>query len=358
MKKLLSILMSAAMLAALSLPVSALPANHTIGTIHDTCFYNYEGSAAINPEQTRPGDEIIIPLVATGFYDEAGTMIIWDEKYTTEIDRVGPSVTQLRQNKVTTRLVFTAGQEMIRDVEIVKYSPTKRVRAQAAIRIRFVEHLASTQEKNYEFRVVLDHDDSIARKGSLIECRETFAGMMANERMDINPEHMRNLDYVDLEGDIVLNCTSPTDNVVADLGNGIRAHLDMVTDGKFYGYSDTLHTQNQVIPELRDKELRESTDAVIQAYPEIKVAFAVTSINVKNMLKYMKLTIPGGDDAYYVYNEYGEYIGKSTDNLPYSTRYYLADKEITIDPDLAGKPIYSTDPKEMGPELRRFLNMA
>lgn len=361
MKKLVSGLLSLAMLAVLAAPAAA--ATNTIkgvpkiGRIHDTCFYNYEGNASINPEQTRPGDEIIIPLVAKGFEEEGtGAVISWDGD-TLETTMLGPSLTDLKVNKVIPRILFTAGKELIRDVEIVKYTPTRRVRARSAIRIRFVEHLASTQEKNYEFRVGLDHEGSISEYGTLVLVRETFGGMMANERLDISPGYTKNLDYVDTQGDIVLNCIQSTDNVVADLGNGVRAHLDMVQGGKFYGYSDTLHTQNQVDPVYRDKDVRESRDAIVDTYAEIKIAYTVTSINVKNMLKYMKLT-QHADEVYYVYNEYGEYIGKSNENLPYSTRYYLADKEVEIDPDLAGKPVYSVDEKEMGAELKRFLNKA
>lgn len=353
MKKLLSILMVCAMLFALVLPASAASTSLTTAQgnpriariLPDVAFYTYEGDGAVAPETTRPGSEIIIPLVKEGFKDANDQEIYWADHPHPSLPgvRLGPSVSDLKRNNVVPHLKFSAGKDVIRDIEIVKYTPTRRVHAQAAIRIRFVEKLVSTEEFVYQFQI------GLLLNGNPTYAREKFGGMISNRKINVTPISGVNLIYADLyNGDAVLYCTESTDSVQVDLDNGLYAQLDMVANGKFYGYCE-LDGDG-----VRDDEIRNLTDPVMKEYEEVRYCYKVVTVNVKNQIKYMTITIPD-DKNYYVYNVYGEYIGMSKDKLPYSSKYYLSTAEIEIDPDLAGLPEYQVDMGRRGNELKQFI---
>lgn len=328
MKRLISLLLLVVLVAGLALPAGARSTSNQIAFIDELAFQDYEGNAATRPEQTRPGDEIIIPINPQGLWGADNENIkTWDPADPLR----GPTVQQLRANRVVPTLHVIKGENFIRDIELVKYTPTRRNNTRSAVRIRFKDDIDSSQEITYEFSVYLALD------GKTTGARETFGGMVRNEIFDVYKR-----DYVYIGDGEIADASGTCLNLELDIGNGVSIFRDMYAGDRFYGRAEIWGNDDQ--------------DAIASTYKEIETVYDLTTINVKfnGTPVYLK-DLAESPTVYYVYNREGDLVGTNHDMLPYSTRYYLTRTEIEIDPSLAEIPVYTQDELKMGEALQRFI---
>ena len=312
MKKTFAFVICATLLTALFLPLSAsaLTYETTIAEIVESPFGYYQGTAAITPEETRPDHEIIVPILAKGFKDADGKDIVWEQDklgHAVVTYTLGPSVSELRRNKIRPLLRVAAGLEAIRDYEFITIKPTRGVPAQAALRIRFVEDLVSTEEVRYRFTIILLHD------GKQFDTQETYGGMLSNPEVEVYSH-----DYVNLEGGYVGVAEITTDEIRVDMGNGVSLYSDMVKGERYYGVAKHQGNDQQGI--------------ITKTYSEITDVFELYTVNLKTAGDLVKFT-KYADNPHYVYNLKGEYLGTTADRLAYSTKYYLSPVFLKIDVD-------------------------
>lgn len=332
MKRIFSLALSVALILCAALPTAgAAVRNRIVDHITTDAFSNYEQNAAINPEGTVAADEITIPLVPQGFRDENSAIINWEDP--DAVDPLGPTVDQVRSNFIIAKIMIAKGKDVIRDIDIVRYTPTRRVRARSAIRIRFVEDLLSAKEIEYEFRVCLVLDNAY----TYVE--ENFGGMISNPITEVDG----NDDYVDLAKGMIASCVGSNSNIEADLGSGVSAFLNMAAGEKYYG--------------IAKYEDNDGQTAILKAYKQIDGVYTLKTINLQSSLSYVKLKVPSGSE-YSVYNQLGKYIGQSGDELPYATKYYLSGERIDIVIDEADLKDDIVLEKPMGAALARFSKQA
>jgi len=329
MKKIASLIVCVLLIAVLAVPAAAARLIPHVEDIQYSPLWIAEGHAALTPELTTADDEIIIPVMYYGFKDENGSDIVWDTNH----PDYGPNVGQLNSNKIKPILRFYRGSAVVRDVEFVDYTPTPAVPAQAAVRIRFVEYFVSTEEVNYEFDVLL------SMRGKKYDMGLTYSGMISNEIIDVYTH-----DYINLEHGNIAKCYFSADEVKVHLGGGVNLYSDMVYNEKYYGIAK--HTSNS------------GQDLITSTYPMIDEVYELKTVNLKihgDLIEFTKYE----NDPHYVYNLRGEYLGMTTDRLPYATKYYLSKEfiEINVDQDELDRELAREYPEPfISTALENFTN--
>lgn len=303
-KRIFGLGMCILMLSAMLVPAYA--SDKVVAMIVTDPFGIAEGNAAIHPEKTEPDDEIIIPILQySHFKDKEGNDIIWNEK---EPD-LGPTINQLRSNKIKPNIRIIKGEQVIRDYGFVEYETTRHVRARAALRVRFVEDFVSTAEVEYRFTISLMFEGKIVDFGF----DRQYGGMMRNEIVDVYQK-----DYVNLSDGRVGHSFINTDNIRVEMGEGVFLYSDMLYDEKYYG--------------VAHREGNKGQGLITKSYPQIDYVYEMKTVNLRQSGDIVEMT--GYDTPYYVYNMYGEYVGTTdASRLPYSRLYYLSKHHIQIDVD-------------------------
>lgn len=298
--------------------------------IYDASIYgDYLGDAAWYPEDTYAGGYIRIPLLKEGFFDEQGGVIEgWDPDH----PEYGPAIWQVKANRITPQIAVSKGSQYIKNIELVKFTPTSRLPAQTAVQINFVDEFVSTKEVEYRFEIYLSLNNNRTNTS------EVFAGKISNEIYDVY-----NRDYFYIGDGVVAYAESGTEmDMTLDLGNGVLLHRDMYKGDRYYGYA-TLHGN-------------EYQDPITKAYHNsIDTVIDITSVDLKINGAYITLNKKLSEPKFYVYDLAGEFVGMSNDKLPYSTRYYLAVEEIDIDPGLSQHPVPERHERELHSAVDRFL---
>ena len=302
MKRAVLIALCFLMVMTLAAPAFALSIYATkVEDIVSSPFGIPEGRAAITPEQTEPEDEIIIPILASGFKNGDGADIVWDD-----VNGYGPTVQQLKSNKIRP-VIKNNKSNVIRDYEFVAYTPKPSVPARAALRIRYVKELVSTEERQFNYDIYL----YLSNQRYDFELR--YDGMLSNPIIEVYTN-----DYVNLEHGEIAKCYYSTDEIQVHLGHGVDLYSDMVYGEKYYGTAKL--------------EGNTSQNIITSNYPEITSVYSLQTINLKTHGDLVKFRWYEGDTRY-VYNIRGEYLGTTADRLPYSRVYYLSRTYIEIDVD-------------------------
>ena len=322
MKRIISMMLALATIIAIAAPVAAASTSSStsykdvVAKINENYYLDFQGNAFVHPEETRPGDYILIPLERAGFEDSSGSLIDWDGS-----QDMGPSKNQLRSNRIDVSYETISGPEVIRDIKIVEFTPTRRIRCQSAIRIRFKKEFLSTKELKYQFKIYLTMDKKLASE------KLQFDGMFSNQTVEVYTGR----DYVYLGDSDVALCTGPVENIRVDLGCGISHYTEMIKDEKYYAIAENMD------------DLEEEKDAIFSTYyDDIVAAYKLKTVNLRTDGNVIEFTDFAYNEKYYVYNIRGELIGMSNQRLPYSEKYYLTAKEIEID----AEHVTYTDPEE------------
>lgn len=306
------------------LKASAAVEKMAVDHIDRNVFVEYINTPGYDPEHTRPGDELIIPLQWEGFRDANDDIIDWGRE-----PKYGPSVLQLKRSQVSPKLVVVKGSKFIRDISLVDFTPTRRNKTYSAIRVRFIEDMVSTEEFAYQFQVQF----YIGHKANrLID--ETFSGRISNEIYDAY-----NKDYIYTGDGTVVKSHNAINGLEFDTGNSLIANIDSNTNQKYYAISKAYDYMG---------------DEIEKEYPEIKTIYDLKTIGVKGLSTSVKFKGHTPQDSLYVYDVNGKYLGKSHEEIPYSNRYYLTSKEVEMNVELLNKSL----PKGVQPEDDKYVPAA
>lgn len=174
----------------------------------------------------------------------------------------------------------------------------------AAVEIAFVEPFRSIKDMDFDVNVYPTFDGSRRDEYSI-----RLTGTMTVNLTEVDATD----DYVALEGTHVADAQEYIRLIEADLGEGVSVWGKMYSGKQYWGKATT--------------EPTEADEKIFDKYPSVEMVFNVDTIGLNSTANYVTLDV---DDNYYVYDANMKYLGRSNDKLPYSTKYYLSTKKLSI----------------------------
>lgn len=139
----------------------------------------------------------------------------------------------------------------------------------------------------------------------------TITGTLKNKEIDV----YSNMDYVDLSDGTVAIPREFNKSISVNVGNGVTIHTKMFKDKKYFGISS--------------REGDEEATQVFRAHKEVSNVVTMKVFGLNNDNDYV--TFGNDYSDYYVYDANMNYLGRGTDKVKFSTKYYFADNEIEFE---------------------------
>lgn len=304
MKKILSIALASAM--ALSMTVSAFAADPkitrfasgkdlssgygTLGISGETA--PWDGNTASN--QTVSYRNTVNPNSKVVDYINLYKSMFTGDGWNATPDALLSS-NEIRAAKLDVRTSVSSGSKVLDDVSIDGKN--------GRIKIKYQEEWVSVKDQDFNFTVYLTFNGKRATNQGM-----TFAGTLENSSTPVYADD----DYVDISSGEVAHAQDFVPKIEVDLGNGVTIYTKLFKDKKYYGTA----THNQ------DK----ADSAVFAKYPDIDNMVALKVVGLNSTGDIVKLNLDSGD--YYVYDKDLDYLGRSNEMLPFSSKYYLANKKL------------------------------
>lgn len=281
MKKVLALVLAAMLVIGIA-PMTFAAPNTSLNASFD--FIAAGTDIAYDCDSIGPASTIKIALLIPGTNDAM------TKRYVTDA-----------ANKIDVKTKISEGSKAIDKVEI-KYNKDQT----AYINIKFVEKYVSTKDLDFKFKVYL------TSKKSRIGNEAEFYGTLSNEKQDVAEDD----DYVYTYDTPVFEAKAYIKNLEIEVGNGVTINAKVFEGKKYYAQAS--------------QKVKSEDDATLTQYPDIDTIFYLDTIGLNSSGNTVKLDI---DDKLFVYNADLEYIGTTADALPYSTKYYVASKELDVESD-------------------------
>lgn len=337
MKKVLSLLLAATMAAGMA-TVGFAATGKKITDIHDsslelsyrkdptigTSFANHP-AATVSNQTVSYSNNIIPHSKVTDSIDLYRSMFLWDGD-TPDNQRLTSN--EIRAAKLDVRTSNSSGSKAVDKISIDSRT--------GVIEIKYVEEYVSTKDLDFDFTIYLTIDGKRKTSAGL-----TFTGTLANETTPV----YQGDDYVDTSAGQVAEAQDNIRSIEVDMGGGVSIFAKMTKDKKYYGTT----SQN---PDDADNK-------VFQKYKDIDNVVQLKTVGLNQSGDIVKLATDSSE--YYVYDSDLNYLGRSNEMLPYSTKYYLAGRKLDVsgsgtivDEDDTSEPDVDTDgepePDDGGPD--------
>lgn len=176
------------------------------------------------------------------------------------------------------------------------------------VKIKYVRELVSVDEVDFELTIYAVLDGRRQDDYSM-----TIIGTVANEITEVYGDY----DSVDTSAGQVAEAMEFNSKIEVDLGNGVTIHTKFFKGKKYYGIC------------TRDPD--EQDDVVFKKYPDVDNVVTLKTVGLNSTGDIVKLDTDYSD--YYVYDKDMNYLGQSNQMLPYSTKYYLANRKLDVTDD-------------------------
>ena len=206
----------------------------------------------------------------------------------------------IRDLKLTIRTSTRGGSQAIDSVALDN--------RKGYVKIKYARELVKTDGVDFELTVYAVLDGRRQDDYSI-----TFIGTVENEVTEVFGDY----DSVDTSSGQVAEAMEFNSKIEVDLGNGVVIHTKMFKGKKYYGTA------------TRDAD--EDADIVFKKYPDVDNVVILKTVGLNSTGDVVKLDVDYSD--YYVYDKDMNYIGQSNQMLPYSTRYYLANRKLDVTDD-------------------------
>jgi len=219
----------------------------------------------------------------------------------------------IKDGRIEVKTAISTGSKAIKSVSI-DYKNFSELRTAlgtaktAYIKLAMVDPFVSTEKVDFSLHTYLSIDGNrtdYKTLGIQLDGKLTFpiTEVDADQR------------YVETAGGYVAEALKYNKNVEVDLGLGVSIHTKMFKGKKYYGIAKG------------DKD--EADDVVFAKYPDVDRVFTLYIVGLNSTGDIVKLNLTG--DVFYVYNADMKYIGMSNEMLPYSTKYYVANKKLAVE---------------------------
>jgi len=292
MKKLVSLILAAAMMLGMATMAAAAPT----GKITEiTAPIDTNASYDFSSVQIGTRNVYEFPLTAN--------MFSWsDGAAGAKTDPVSTSQLNSANIKVrTTTLDSSAIQSVTIDTKAFSVTNNQKT---AYVKVTFVDNFVSVTGKNFKTSVYLAFGSNRVEESKLV-----LEGTVENETVTAGS----GTDYVDLSKGRVLVPSAYINNLEIGLGGGVMIKTRVYSDRKYYATA---------------KEYVSSDDGkVLDKYPDIDTVVVLSTVNITGTGNIVYLE---GYDSYHVYNASGKYLGSSDNAVSLSTKYYLSKKKIDM----------------------------
>lgn len=306
MKKVLALVLAATMVLGMSTMSFAADNKITGIASKDALEKSYSRSLGESSYNSMTGNSVsnqtvtyaksIIPFDKTKDYiDLYRGMFQW--KSTPDAGRL--SANEIRTSKLAVRTSNSSGSKAVDTISIDSKN--------GHIEIKYVEEYVATKDLDFDFTVYLTIDGKRHTDAGL-----SFIGTLANPVTQVYADD----DYVDGSYGQVVEAMDFNKDIEVDLGNGISIFTKMFKGKKYYGTS------------TRDSDEKDS--AVFAKYADIDNVVTLKTVGLNSTGDIVQLDTDYS--AYYVYDKGLHYLGRSNELLPFSTKYYLANKKIDVVP--------------------------
>lgn len=288
MKKVVSTLLAAVL--AIGMTATAFAANPKITS-------QIAAIADADVGERGPGYKIWLPLTRDSFDGATEDLTMADVK----------------ASKITVKQTTKSGAKAIGSVEIKE--GTGKV---ANILVTLAEPYTSTKPLDFEITLTLSIN------GSKQDYQTIVAGTLSNGEEIVYSD----TDYVDLSDGRTAKCEESAKKVEVYIGNDISIFVNMVKGKEYYG--------------VATRKTDADDDEILSEYPDISDVYVLTTIGLNGSGNNVKFD---SQDRYYVYSKLLEYLGTTSDMLPYSTKYYLSSTKLDI-PDISDGA--EDEPEDLG----------
>jgi len=251
---------------------------------------------SVNNQTVSYTDDIVPHDEVEDYIYLTTAMFDWDSTHTNNNTGI-LSAKQIRTSKLAVRTSVSSGSKAIDEVKIENKD--------GRILIAYAPEWVSTKDLDFDFTVYLTFDGKRWNDQGL-----TFVGTLANEITEVYSED----DYVDTSSGQIAEAMDFVKDIEVDLGNGVSIFTKMFKSKKYYGTC------------TRDAD--EQDDVVFAKYADIDNVVTMKTVGLNSTGDIVQLDTDYSD--YYVYDKDLNYLGQSNELLPYSTKYYLANKKLDI----------------------------
>jgi len=256
----------------------------------------------------RPGDELRIPLTADLFTWSDGSSRLPNES----ID----SLFKLYHSRTKLSYKTLAGSDVLDYVQLEKgtfkgkpfyqYGTTNRTGKTVYISVKFIDDFADVKDKYFRYSIYLHIDGDRYEELSI----------------ELSGEYTFDVEYVtsqntnmDLSDGMVIEAEETVPNFQVYLGHGVTVQKNLNKGERYYGLAfinDSVDDIREEWPEL---------------YPDVHIIYRIRHSNMESGISRATIKPPDGKQ-YYIYGDKMDFLGMTTEQVPFSEIYFLSTTEI------------------------------
>lgn len=290
MKRIVSLLIAAILTIAMT--ATAFAANPKITTQIAELSGGYVGDA-------YPGQKIFLPFGKAAF--EGATVDL--------------TASDVRTSNITVKHTVKAGPKAIESIDI------KTSNDVAGVLVTLVDSYTSV--KPLDFEVVI----TLYINGKRQSHTTTVEGTLTNDQQYVDSGD----DYIDLSDGSVAVCEGNVTKIEAYLGENVSMFVRMVKGKSYAGVATTNPTDADI-------------DMLVE-YPDIVNIYTLTVDGLTGTGKIVQID---STQTLYVYDENLSYIGTTDSLLPFSNKYYVAEKKLDVIEQTEDEWIDEDEPEYLG----------
>lgn len=311
MKKVLSVALATIVTATAAISAYAASSGKITGMTENLSmgYSSAPGSSSVDLGTVYPQDERVEHIY---LYD---SMFSWDDGYVAATPTVLNNG-QIRDARLTAK---ATNSRVVRDV-------TMNAR-EGRIEVAFPKELIGVKELDFDVEVVLSIDGRRQSDHSMI-----FTGTLANPIIEVYSGY----ETVDISDGSVAHAQEFVSKVELLMGDGVSYTTRMSKDKRIYATASRT-------PDRSDDELMEKHRDI-----EGVINIQASGLNTGGYLK-----VDGSYGKYHVYDADLNYLGVSTEELPFHSKYYIAAKKLELETEVEEVPEESkatSDPQVSEPQ--------
>lgn len=292
MRKIVSITLAMALAATTAVTTFAVSAGKITGMTESLSlgYSSAAGQTTVDLGTVYPQDERI------EYIDLYDSMFSWDSDYLPSATPTMLTTGQIRDAKLTAKVT---NSRVVRDVSVNA--------REGRVEVVFPKELVGTKEIDFDFEVILSID---GRRQS--DHGMSFTGTLANPVIDVYAGY----DTVDISDGSVAEAQEYVSKIALELGDGV-SYVTNLSKGKRV-YATATRTPG------------EEDERLMKEHPSIHDVVTLTSTGL-GANGYLKLD--GSYGKSHVYDADLNYLGDTTEQLPYASKYYFSSKKLEIAED-------------------------
>lgn len=234
-------------------------------------------------------------LANTVYFTDKDGVVKFEEQPVYVSKNLSPD--QIRRSKITLGTIMRANSNAVKSIALDTRD--------GQVDFKLVEEWVSTGDKDFEVTIYLSFNGKRATDQEI-----TIIGNIANPEIEVDKNH----DYVDISDGYVAVALDFNREVEVYVGNGATVHTKFFKDKKYYC--------------ITSRDADQAADVVFKQYKDVDNVLTFKNVGLNNSGDYVTLATDYAD--YWVYDKDLNYLGRGTEKLAFSHKYYLANSKLDI----------------------------